>query len=270
MSDAAGRDDAPGEIARRIAELGPWFHNLRIDGVQTAPDHFLGDYPSFKWQGFRHVVPEDLSGRTVLDIGCNAGFYALEMARRGADRVVAIDSDARYLRQARFAAERAGARIEFAQMSVYEVARLGERFDLVLFMGVLYHLRHPLLALDLLHEHAVSDLMLFQCMQRGSDAVAPVAENHGFDDWSPFAREDWPVLYFIENRYADDPTNWFVPNRAGAEALLRSAGFRILEHPEREVYLCRRGDAGASTSDAGASTSDPDASAFSAGSAASR
>lgn len=71
-------------LARKIAELGPWFHNLRIDGVETAPDHPLGDYPRFKWEGFRHAVPEDLTGASVLDIGCNAGFYAIEMARRGA------------------------------------------------------------------------------------------------------------------------------------------------------------------------------------------
>ena len=68
-----------------------------------------------------------------------------------------IDSDDDYLAQARFAAEVHGAEIEFRELSVYRVAQLGEKFDLVIFMGVLYHLRHPLLALDLLHEHAVKD-----------------------------------------------------------------------------------------------------------------
>lgn len=92
------------DLRARIDALGPWFHNLRIAGVQTAPDHFLGDYPSFKWQGFQHVVPADMTGMTVLDIGCNAGFYSLEAARRGAGRVVAIDSDPRHLAQARLAA----------------------------------------------------------------------------------------------------------------------------------------------------------------------
>ena len=227
-------------LARRIADLGPWFHNLRIGGIETAPDHFLGDYPAFKWNGFRNVIPEDLRGMSVLDIGCNAGFYALEMARRGAGRVVAVDSDAHYLRQARFAAEHADADIEFHQMSVYDVGSLG-RFDLVIFMGVLYHLRHPLLALDLLYEHSVGGLLLFQSMQRGSGGVDPVAENYAFEDWAPFDRHDYPALFFVEHRYADDPTNWFVPNRAGMEAMLRSSGFETVAHPEREVYLCRRG-----------------------------
>lgn len=229
------------DIAHRIAELGPWFQNLRIGGIETAPDHFLGDYPEFKWRGFRHVLPDRLDDRTVLDIGCNAGFYAMEMARRGAKRVVAVDSDPHYLAQARFAAEQEGLEIEFHQMSVYDVRDLGEKFDLVIFMGVLYHLRHPLLALDLLYEHVVGDQMLFQCMQKGSDQVKILAEDYDFDDPAPFEGADVPLLHFIEERFAQDPTNWFVPNRAAAEAMLRSAGFDIVAHPEREVYLCQRG-----------------------------
>ncbi|WP_126979262.1 TIGR04290 family methyltransferase [Frigidibacter oleivorans] len=228
----------PDHLQRRIRELGPWFHNLRLNGIETAPDHFLGDYPQFKWQGFRHVLPQDMRGMTVLDIGCNAGFYAMEMARRGADRVLGIDSDPRYLAQARLAAETEGLRIEFRELSAYDVAQVGERFDLVIFMGVFYHLRHPLLALDRIREHVAGDRMLFQSMQRGSRRVAPLAEDHAFDDPAPFTGEDVPLCYFIENRFAGDPTNWFVPNRAGMEAMLRSAGFRILEHPEPEVYLC--------------------------------
>ena len=71
------------------------------------------------------------------------------MRRRGAARVLGIYTDALYLAQARFAAEVLDVGgVEFRQMRVYDVAALGERFDLVVFMGVLYHLRHPLLALD--------------------------------------------------------------------------------------------------------------------------
>ncbi|ANK87838.1 methyltransferase domain-containing protein (plasmid) [Rhizobium sp. N6212] len=49
---------------------------MRFGEIETAPDHFLGDYPAFKWEGFKHVVPKDLQGRSVLDISCNAGFYS--------------------------------------------------------------------------------------------------------------------------------------------------------------------------------------------------
>ena len=158
MSGALSRE----EIRQRVDALGPWFHNLDLNGVRTAPAHFLGDYPTVKWRRFSRVIPESLEGKSVLDIGCNAGFYAMEMKRRGADRVLGLDTHDDYLEQARFAAEISGLKIEFRKLSAYDVGELRERFDLVIFMGVLYHLRYPLLALDLLHEHVARDLLLFQ------------------------------------------------------------------------------------------------------------
>jgi len=228
------------EIKARVAALGDWFHNIDLGGVQTAPHHFLHDYPADKFARFAHAVPNDLSGRTVLDIGCNAGFYAIEMARRGAARVVGIDSDQRYLAQARLAAEVTGFDIEFRNLSVYDLAQLGEQFDLVIFMGVLYHLRHPLLALDVIRDTVARDLLLFQTLQRGSDQVDDVAEDYDFFQTAPFDSPGYPRLHFVERYYAGDPTNWWVPNAAAAQAMLRSAGFCIIDHPEAEVYLCRR------------------------------
>ncbi|WGF90839.1 TIGR04290 family methyltransferase [Marinivivus vitaminiproducens] len=234
--------EAPWSLEKRIRALGPWFHNMVLDGVSTAPAHFLGDYPRFKWDSFKHLVPDDLAGAAVLDIGCNAGFYALEMKRRGASHVVAIDSDDRYLAQAQLAAETMGLTIDLRRMSVYEVGSLARRFDLVLFMGVLYHLRHPLLALDLLHEHAVGDRLIVQSMLRGIEAHSPVAENYPFDTSEPFDAPAFPRLCFVEHRFADDPTNWWIPNRTGMEAMLRSSGFVIESQASDDVYLCRHGE----------------------------
>jgi tRNA (mo5U34)-methyltransferase len=226
-------------IERRVAELGKWFHNLDLRGVKTAPDHFLGDYPNIKWQRFSHVVPASLEGKTVLDIGCSSGFYSIEMKRRGALRVVAMEPDEDYLAQARFAAEVCGQEIEFTDLSVYDVEQLDQRFDLVIFMGVLYHLRYPLLALDLIHRHVVKDLLLFQSMLRGSDAALELDEDYPFSETGIFEEPGIPRLHFVQHCYAGDPTNWWIPNRACAEAMLQSAGFEIIDHPEEEVYLCR-------------------------------
>jgi tRNA (mo5U34)-methyltransferase len=230
------------EIRARAAALGEWFHNIDLQGVPTAPNHFLHDYPRVKWRRFEHAIPADLTGKTVLDLGCNAGFYSMEMKRRGAARVLGVDFDERYLAQARFAAEVNGHDIEFRRLSVYDVAELGERFDVVLFMGVLYHLRHPLLALDLIHEHVTRDLLIFQSMQRGSPEVDAVRADYDFFEDEHFDSPGYPKLHFIEHRYAGDPTNWWAPNAAASAAMLRSAGFAILQQPEEEVFICRHLD----------------------------
>jgi tRNA (mo5U34)-methyltransferase len=228
------------DLQRRVDELAPWFHNMNLKGIWTAPDHFLGDYPGSKFERFAPHLPKSLKGQSVLDIGCNAGFYSIDMKRRGADRVVGIDSDDRYLAQAKLASEVLGyPDIEFRKLDVYDVGALGETFDLVIFMGVLYHLRHPLLALDLIREHVAGDMMLFQSMQRGSRNVLQLDEDYDFSESDLFFESSFPKLHFVEKRYSGDWTNWWIPNRACSEAMLRASGFEIDQRIEDEVYLCR-------------------------------
>jgi tRNA (mo5U34)-methyltransferase len=231
-------DRPGGTLEEEVRALGPWFHNLRLDGLQTAPAHFLGDYPRVKWERFCQAIPEDLSGCTVLDVGCNAGFFSFEMKRRGAARVVGIDSDPRYLAQARLASRVLGLEVELCQLSVYRVAELSERFDWVLFTGVLYHLRHPLLALERLRRHVVDRHLVVQSLLRGSDQVTPLAPDYPFAEKQLFLDPGYPRLHFVERRFAGDPTNWWFPNRAALEGMLRASGFRIEAHPEPEVYVC--------------------------------
>jgi tRNA (mo5U34)-methyltransferase len=226
------------EIEAQVQALGPWFHNLDLAGVKTAPQHFLGDYPAVAWRDIARYLPERLDGRSVLDIGCNAGFFSLEMRRRGAARVLGVDSDPRYLAQARLASEVSGLEVEYRELSVYDVAALGERFDVVLFMGVLYHLRHPLLALDLIREHVARETLVFQSMIRGAHGRFPVAPDYPFSETEIFDHPSWPKLHLVEHEYAGDWTNWWIPNRACVEAMLRSAGFAPRPIPHTEVYVC--------------------------------
>ena len=153
--------------------------------------------------------------------------------------MVAIDSDPRYLRQAALAAEVTGLAVELHQMSVYSIARLRCRFDLVLFMGVLYHLRHPLLALDLIRAHVARDLLVCQSLQRGSPDCAAVAEDYPFDETRIFNEPGAPRMQFVEHRFAGDPTNWWIPNAPCTQAMLRSAGFRIEGRRGSDIYICR-------------------------------
>jgi len=224
-------------LTRRIDELGEWFHNINLFGVKTAPRHFLGDFPNVKWKHISAAIPENLSGATVLDIGCNGGFYSLEMKRRGAERVIGIDVDDRYLNQARFAAKTLDMEIEFEKRSVYDVDAVPGQFDFVLFMGVFYHLRYPLFALDKVVKK-VAGKLLFQTMIRGSETAQEWEKNYHFWNKEIFKSWDFPAMYFIENKYADDPTNWWIPNVGAAEAMLRSSGLEVVAHPELETWVC--------------------------------
>lgn len=235
----AAAPDPQGDRAHFIDELGPWFHNIHLpDGTQTAPDHPLGDFPAYKWQRLGPALPTDLTGWTALDIGCNAGFYTVELARRGAT-VTGIDVDPRYLAQARWVAEEYSLidRVTFRQMQVYDLAHTPETFDLVLFMGVFYHLRYPMLGLDIVAQK-VRRRLVFQTLTAPGQEV--VENTYGLDinNRAAMSEPGWPKMAFIEHNFADDPTNWWAPNHAGVQAMLRAAGMRVLEGIGHEIYIC--------------------------------
>jgi tRNA (mo5U34)-methyltransferase len=228
------------ELQKRVA-AHRWYHTIDLgngiitQGVDDTPVR-LG----------RVQLPSSLRGKTVLDIGAWDGFFSFESERRGAARVVAADyfswHGSGWGAKAGFqlAREALGSKVEDVDIDVMDIApeRLGT-FDIVLFLGVLYHLRHPLLALDLLYEHVVGDLLVFQSMQRGSSEIEALEEDYPFGEVEVFDRPGFPRMHFIERRYSGDQTNWWVPNRACSEALLRSAGFDVVDRPEEEVFICR-------------------------------
>jgi len=222
------------------SRLGPWFHNLHLpDGRQTAPGHPFGDFPAVKWRQVEPCIPRNLRGWRALDVGCNAGFYSFELARRGAE-VTAIDVDRRYLQQARWAARQYGLAdaIDFRQLSVYELGRTRERVDLVWFFGVLYHLRHPLLALDVLRG-LTQRLFFLQTMTMPGQAVATVPPTISLAQRKQMNAPGWPRMAFIERAVENDATNWWAPNHACVEAMLRAAGFVVTARPGHEIYVCK-------------------------------
>src|SRR5205823_10801220 len=134
----------------------------------------------------------DLQGASVLDIGCNAGFYSIALKQRNAGRVLGIDLEDRCLEQAKFVAETLGLDIEFRKMCLYDVDRLAGRFDYVLFMGVFYHLRYPLLALDKAVKKTAGKL-IFQTMLRGSRNEYETKSDYGFHSEEAFRDPDSPA-----------------------------------------------------------------------------
>jgi tRNA (mo5U34)-methyltransferase len=226
-------------LSAEIEALGPWFHNLHLPGgVTTCPGHYLGDFPAYKWRIIADCLPERLDGWRVLDIGCNAGFYSFELAKRGAD-VTGIDVEPLFLKQARWAAGKLGLeqRVRFREMQVYDLAHTSERYDLVLFLGVFYHLRYPLLGLDIV-SRLVRRMMVFQTMMAPGSEVEDDTQNPSLDDRARLLRRGWPKMAFIENALQGDRTNWWVATHAAVEAMLRTSGLRVTARPEHEVYVC--------------------------------
>ena len=230
------------QINRRaeIDSLGPWFHNLHLpDGTQTAPGHRFGDFPSFKWEKLEDTVPQDMKGWSVLDIGCNAGFYSLQLAQRGA-HVLGLEIEPLYLRQAQWIAREYELtdQLEFVEGDVYQLINSQRKFDLVWFTGVFYHLRYPALALDLVRR-ATARYMMFQSMTMPGSSTANVPDDLPLDGRRAMLDESWPKMSFIERRVAGDESNWWAPNATCVEAMLRSSGFEVMARPEHEFYWCK-------------------------------
>jgi tRNA (mo5U34)-methyltransferase len=200
--------DSNAEQQRNELASCSWWHSIDLGAAGiTAGVHQL-DELQHNFASFN--LPEDMRGLRVLDIGCWDGFYAFEAERRGAD-VVAIDC---WRPETFFAAKRAlNSPIEFHELSIYEVsqARLGT-FDIVLFLGVLYHLRHPLLALERVCE-VTKD--------------TAVIESHSIDHLLDTPR---PILEFYEtNELGGQYDNWWGPNTEALLRLARAAGFARTE-----------------------------------------
>jgi tRNA (mo5U34)-methyltransferase len=224
------RVDENRRLHQSIKELNPWFHNYEIaKGVWTNPDGVSPgpDYPARRWT---QVAPwfSDIAGKSLLDVGCSSGFFSLKAAEMGAS-VVGVDSGEQPLAldQARLAQATLHLGAEFQGVSVYDLPQLGRTFDIVLFMGVFYHLRHPLLALEALRK-VCHGTMIFQTITTPSRER--IQERAGVSQDVRFNSPDmldgrFPAMKFVEGSLAGDVTCWFIPNVEGVAAVLRSSGF---------------------------------------------
>jgi tRNA (mo5U34)-methyltransferase len=229
------------EILKQIKSLGFWYHNIYLgDGIWTNPDHPEGDYPQKRWDLIEPFVPKNLEGKTVLDIGCNSGFFSLKMKERGASYVLGTDFGAWTIAQARFLVEYFKVDIELRVMDAYDIDKIGMSFDIVIFLGVLYHLRHPLYALDKIAE-ICNDMMLFASVMRGPWGKIEVKDDYNMGEDEILDHPNFPKMYFIEKNYNNDSTNWWFPNRNAVIAMIRSAGFKSIHFTSNPgVFVCYR------------------------------
>jgi tRNA (mo5U34)-methyltransferase len=199
------------EAARAFIESADFVWHQRFELV---PGVWTPGVSSVPWLCGAANLPGDLSGATVLDIGTTNAGTAFELERRGAERVVAVDIfDPAWFGVA-VLTEFLGSRVEYVRASVYELAdRFPEPFDVVIFWGVLYHLRHPLLALDSV-----------RAVTRGEASL----ETAVCDNELPRRQRARSLARFYRrDELAADPSNWFSPTVAALEDWCISAGFEI-------------------------------------------
>jgi SAM-dependent methyltransferase len=203
------------DIRGRIVELAPWYQNIELgDGIWTKDldgdrDIFSGhDIPGPLWRAIAADLP-DITGWRVLDIGCNAGYMSFAAKRLGAGSVLGVDSNlgaaTSFVAQASFCRDVLGLDVEFREQSFFDLPA-GERFDLVLFCGVLYHLEDFATALDKVCALAVpaSGLIVLETASEPVTRTCPgTADYHG------------------------DTSTYFVPSLGVLLELVRERGLRV-------------------------------------------
>jgi tRNA (mo5U34)-methyltransferase len=239
------------EIFKQIQALGPWFHCIDLgDGIKTKTASITGesaDHPRGTWEIIQRCLPQDLSSKSVLDVGCNAGFYSIEAKRRGAARVLGVDAQRHLINQALFVRRALSLEIEYRRMSVYDLSRSSVgQFDVTLALGLIYHCKHLVLALEKLFE-VTKELLVIET------AILPLKKTpKSFED--PVAGPAvmlHPLVYAENSAETKEPVfNWFIPGTKALEALLRNVGFGEvtffdLQPGGRAVLLCRKTEAAA-------------------------
>jgi len=235
------------EIISEINRLEPWFHCIDLgDGLATKTKSAIGEpveHPRPTWEIVKAALPNDLSGKTVLDVGCNAGFYSIKAKERGAARVLGIDAQRELIRQAVFVRNVKGLEIDYQRMSVYDLdsRELGQ-FDVTLALGLIYHCKHLVLALEKLFLVTRELLILETAIYPPEKAPKSFVYAEGG------TRPTLHPIAYVENLpdAKEAVFNWFLPSTAALTALLKNVGFDEVSvlptgvQTDRAVMVCRK------------------------------
>jgi tRNA (mo5U34)-methyltransferase len=227
------------QVEAEVRALGFWFQHIDLPcGVSTGNGEEPSYNPETRWRVFEPFVPQDLTGKTVLDVGGNAGYFSVQMLLRGAARCVLVEPFVEFARQANYVAESFGVNLEIVSEHAHVYClTTQERFDYVLFLGLFYHLKYPGLVLDRLAE-MTRERMFFQSHLVGDrDAFTDQADYAKGTDDRIIQDPGFPRLSFIEKLYNRDETNWWIPNYTALEPMLRSAGMRVVARPHAQVLI---------------------------------
>ncbi len=200
-----------------------FFHKMELPGGIVTPGWSDPALEKLPYYG----LPEDMTGMRVLDVGCAEGFFSFEAERRGAKEVIGIDSFPDGIRRFNICRDAFDSQVSCYLTSVYDLSeRAFGTFDLVMFFGVLYHLRNPILALEKIFSVCSGSVLIQTAnVEREEMGDASYAEFH------PFGVESGPP----EDRQLD-PTVFWMPNSACVRDMLRHVGFTNASAETTFVY----------------------------------
>ncbi|HYF61435.1 MAG TPA: methyltransferase domain-containing protein [Herpetosiphonaceae bacterium] len=224
------------ELRARINSVPHWYHQIEVaPGVVTPGINRSSEVLR------RLDLPADCRGLRALDIGARDGFFSFELERRGAE-VLAIECVPPEQTGFLVASELLGSAVRYEVLDVYDLdPRRHGTFDLVLFLGVIYHLRHPLLAIDRIRAVARDRLWLEShvidqgFLNLADGQVSPLAAA------APRLAHNPVMQFYPGGALNGDTSNWWGPNMACLESMLESAGFvvdRAELYHDRGIVQC--------------------------------
>jgi len=225
------------ELTDLVRSLHWWYQRIYLGrGVYSLETGGHPAYHEVVWDRLKPAFPADLRGASVLDVGCNAGYFAMQLKMRGAGRVLGIDSVEHYLEQAAACKQIWNLDIDYRVMDAHQLGDIREEFDIVVFAGVLYHLKNPLQVLEDVGK-ICRDAILVE-----SEVIADDPRNRVYVRQGPPSNVRVTpcrkgIMKFIErDELNGDGSNWWVPDAECILGMLRTAGFKYFSTP---IYVTK-------------------------------
>ena len=208
------------EIKKHLEQNNTWYHTMNINGIQTKNTRTSSQYQMWISQ----VIPDDLTGKNILDVGCADGFYSFLCEQRNANRILAIDYEGFDIQKKMSESEKEininnfelhkkflDSKVEYRNLDVYDIDLINETFDFVLFFGVYYHLENLIYALKKIYSVVNGSIYL----------AGHILESEN------------PIMYYYDTSQTRDNPNWFSPIVASPQCLINIAkgicGFKNAE-----------------------------------------
>ena len=216
------------EAERYVKSYSFWYHRVYLGhGVYTMPPTMADRV----WALIKPTFPENLNGASMLDVGSNAGFFSIMAKLRGAGRILGIESFKMFYDQGEYIRNIWQMDIEYRFMDAHEIGKIDEEFDLVMFAGILYHLKNPLLVLEEVGRRCRDAIVV------ESEVIPEDPRNLIMARLGPLGKVKLTpttkgfMKFYERDELNGDMSNWWAPDTECLMGMLRVAGFKFFSRP---------------------------------------